>query len=157
MENKFPWLPPHAADPGGPGDTLCLKHQRRSSHGRPKAPNLHFMFLSGAAYVRGATLFKYTGCGACKGGHYRNLSPVFFDHFGTILGVFSVIFGLGGAPATSGGTPWPPEGSQGHFGRSFCHSIASFWGLLATPRTTFSPFFRGCFPARAFWVPGATF
>ena len=94
----------------------------------PRLPTCISFFLSGAVYVRGATLFKYTGCGACEGGHYRNLFPVFFDNFGTSLGAFSIIFGLGGAPATSGGTPWPPEGSQGHFGRSFCHSIVSFWG-----------------------------
>ncbi len=116
----------------------------------PRLPTCIYLFLSGAVYIRGATLFKYTGCGACEGGHYRNFSPVFFDHFGTILGAFSVIFGLGGAPATSGGTPWPPEGSQGHFGRSFCHSIASFWGSFGNPSDDLFTVFSGLFSGARF-------
>ena len=155
--DKFPWLPPHAADPGGLGYALCLKHQRRSSHGRPKAPNLHFIFLSGAVYIRGATLFKYTGCGACEGGHYRNLFPVFFDHFGTHLGAFRS-FSVWGVPRQPlGAPPGRRRGPKVTLGGVFVIPLPRFGVFWRPLGRAFHCFFGVVFRRALFGCPGRRF
>ena len=150
INQKFPWLPPHAADPGGLGYALCLKHQRRSSHGRPKAPNLHFIFVCLGRFIYEGLPCLSTPATVPARVATIAIFPRVFRSFRYNFGCFSVIFGLGGAPATSGGTPWPPEGSQGHFGRSFCHSIASFWGSFGNPSDDLFTVFSGLFSGARF-------
>ena len=97
--------------------------------------------------MRGATLFKYTGCGACEGGHDRNFFPVFFRSFRHTFGCFFGNFRSGGCPGNLWGHPLAAGGVPRSLWEEFlsfhCLVLGSFGDPSDDLFTVFSGLFSG--------------